>query len=123
MITVGALAQTATTLLAGCGGSSNNAAEPAAAEAPASIYEGTVKPADVTDDDWATALTPGDDDFQNMANETPEQLAKVCAEGVTIDPAANVQQSLALGGTAEEWTEVWETVFSNMVLASCSMAE
>ena len=124
MIAVGALALTATTLLAGCGGSSNDSADSAPAEAPTSIYEGTVKPADVTDDDWATAVTAGDDNFfQNMENATPEQLAKVCAEGATIDTAANVQTSLALGGTAEEWTQVWEKVISNMVLVSCSMAE
>lgn len=127
MIAVGALALTATTLLAGCGGSSSgatDAAEPAVAEAPASIFEGTVKPADVTDEAWATAVAAGDDDFfRNMGNATPEQLAKVCADGVTIDAAANVQTSLALGGTAEEWTQVWEKAFSNMVLVSCSMAE
>jgi hypothetical protein len=106
MIAVGALALTATTLLAGCGGSSNAASEaPAseapAVEAPASVFEGTVKPADVSDDDWATASAAGDDDFfKNMDTATPEQLAKVCADGVNIDPAANVQQALALGGNS-----------------------
>ena len=128
MIAVGALALTATTLLAGCGGSSTEAtpaAEPAAAEAPASIYEGTVKPADISDAVWERVVMKSDEEFfQKMATGTPEQLAKVCTDGfTTADPVANAQTSLALGGTLEEWTQVWETVLPNMVLVACSMAE
>ncbi len=128
MIAVGALALTATTLLAGCGGSSTEAtpaAEPAAAEAPASIYEGTVKPADISDAVWESIVMASDEEFfQKMATGTPEQLAKVCADGVgDTDPAASAQSSLASGGTLEEWTQVWEVVLPNMVLVACSMAE
>ena len=128
IVGVGAFALTATTLLAGCGGSSNEAtpsAEPAAAEAPASIYEGTVKPADISDADWESIVMASDEVFfQKMATGTPEQLAKVCADGVRdTDPAAGAQSSLAAGGTLEEWTQVWETVLANMQLVSCSMAE
>ena len=129
MIAVGALALTATTLLAGCGGSSTEAtpaAEPAAAEAPASIYEGTVKPADISDTDWESIVMASDEDFlQKIANATPEQIAKSCADGAgDTDAAAAAENSVAsLGGTLEEWTQVWETVLANMQLVSCSMAE
>ena len=59
MIAVGALALTATTLLAGCGSKSTEAtpaAEPAAAEAPTSVTDGMVKPAGVSDDQWTKLL-------------------------------------------------------------------
>jgi len=102
MIAVGALALTATTLLAGCGGSSDKAAEPAAAEsaaaeAPESIYEGTVKPADISDADWESIVMASDEDFlQKMANATPEQIAKLCADGAgDTDVAAAAENSLA----------------------------
>ena len=128
MFAVGALALTATTLLAGCGGSSTEAtpaAEPAAAEAPASIYEGTVKPADISDADWESIVMASDEVFfQKMATGTPEQLAKVCADGVgDTDPAASAQSSLATGGTLEEWMTVWAAMDSNLKVILCSMAE
>ena len=128
MIAVGALALTATTLLAGCGGSSTEAtpaAEPAAAKAPESIFEGTVKPADISDTDWESIVMASDEDFlQKIANATPEQIAKSCADGAgDTDAAAAAENSVALGGTLEEWTQVWEIVLPNMVLVACSMAE
>ena len=132
IVAVGALALTATTLLAGCGGGSTEAtlaaepaaAEPAAAEAPDSIFEGTVKPADISDGDWNSIVMVGDErNLQEMATATPEQFATACANGFGTDPAASAQDSLAYGGTLEEWTQVWETVFRNMVLMACSMAE
>ena len=128
MIAVGALALTATTLLAGCGGSSTEAtpaAEPAAAEAPESIFEGTVKPADISDTDWESIVMASDEDFlQKMANATPEQIAKACADGAgDTDAAVAAENSVALGGTLEEWTQNWEIVLTNMQLVSCSMAE
>ena len=132
IVAVGALALTATTLLAGCGGGSTEAtlaaepaaAEPAAAEAPDSIFEGTVKPADISDGDWNSIVMVVDErNLQEMATATPELFATACANGFGTDPAATAQDSLAYGGTLEEWTQVWETVFRNMVLMACSMAE
>ena len=132
IVAVGALALTATTLLAGCGGGSTEAtlaaepaaAEPAAAEAPDSIFEGTVKPADISDGDWNSIVMVVDErNLQEMATATPELFATACANGFGTDPAASAQDSLAYGGTLEEWTQVWETVFRNMVLMACSMAE
>ena len=60
MIAAGALAVTAT-LLAGCGGKSSEvtaastpaAPEPTAADVPTSVTDGLVKPAGVSDEDWA----------------------------------------------------------------------
>ena len=129
MVVVGALALTATTLLAGCGGSSSeatDAAEPAAVEAPATAWEGTVKPADVSDEDWATGVTTSNDQYsQYLAGLTPERLAEVCEQGIASDEklASDVQGSSALGGTVEEWTQAWETVYSNVSLMACSMTE
>lgn len=129
MIAVGALALTATTLLAGCGGSSSgatDAAEPAPVEAPASAWEGTVKPADVADEAWATGLAKGEDQAaQYLAGLTPEQLAQACEEGgASADKiAAEAQGASAIGGTVEEWTQVFETVYANTALMACSMAE
>jgi len=130
MVVMGALALTATTLLAGCGGSSSeatDAAEPAAVEAPATAWEGTVKPADVSDEDWATGVTTSNDEYsQYLAGLTPERLAEVCEQGIASDEklASDAQGSSALlGGTVEEWTQTWETVYSNVSLMACSMTE
>ena len=101
VIAAGALAVTATTLLAGCGGKSSEvtaastpaapesaAAEPAAAEpaapeptaadVPTSVTDGLVKPPGVSGEDWTgtlTILAQMDDVF---AGATPEEVAKVC---------------------------------------------
>lgn len=129
MVVMGALALTATTLLAGCGGSSSeatDAAEPAAVEAPATAWEGTVKPADVSDEAWAAGVTTSNDQVsQYLAGLTPEELAEVCEQGSASDEklASDVQASSALGGTVEEWTQAWETVYSNISLMACSMTE
>ena len=129
MIAVGALALTATTLLAGCGGSSTastSASEAPAAEAPASAWEGTVKPVDLADEDWATSVATSNDEWsQFLAGLAPERLAEVCEQGVASADklAADAQASTAIGGTVEEWTQVWETVYSNVGLMTCSMSE
>ena len=148
MVAVGALALTATTLLAGCGSNSTAStaapaaseapmseepaaseapmSEASAAEAPASAWEGTVKPADLSDEDWATGLATSEGEFsQYLAGLTPERLAEVCEQGVASADklAADAQASTAIGGTVEEWTQVWETVYSNVGLMACSMAE
>ena len=76
MIAVGALALTATTLLAGCGGSSTAstaAASAPAAEVPTSITEGMVKPADVSDENWLLLMESYE---EAVAEQTPEKFAQ-----------------------------------------------
>jgi len=101
---LGALALTATTLLAGCGSQSSEAtgaAEPAASEssapssaaaeapapesaaveAPASVIDGLVQPAGVSDDVWATfkeSVATIDLVFDGETG-TPEEYAELCS--------------------------------------------
>lgn len=104
MITVGAIALTATTLLAGCGGSSNDAAEPAepaASDATARVTDGLVKPADVSDENWAAVKEGFAKANGGLADLTPEQLAKWCEaeSGQTEGDAARAEESAEeLGG-------------------------
>ncbi len=147
-VAVGALALTAATLLAGCGGSSTAStaasaasepavseapaaseaavSEPAAAEVPATVWEGTVKPADVTDDGWATVqFALQYPTLADMANATPKELAEMCnapKNELAVVIADMVKEFSEGPGTAEEWTQVWETVFRNYQRMACSMA-
>ena len=124
MIAVGALALTATTLLAGCGGSSTAstaAASAPAAEVPTSITEGMVKPADVSDEKWLLLM----ESFEEIVGEmTPEAFAQGCAEGVVPVSEESVQKRIdTMGGTVEEWTAVLTKFGENFPLIACSMAE
>ena len=104
MIAVGGLTLTATTLLAGCGGSStastaasepaasespapssaapeSPAPEPAAPEAPASLIDGLVQPAGASDDGWATftgSVAEMDVLFDGETG-TPEEYSEMCS--------------------------------------------
>lgn len=128
-ILVGALALTATTLLAGCGGGSSDSAEPAAAEsaaveAPASISDGLVKPEGVDDAAWAATLEGFDKARDSLADLTPEDLAKACDAGPSDKNAARAEENANdMGGSVEEWVAVWEQVGVNISLMACSMAE
>ena len=158
MVAAGALALTATTLLAGCGGSSTapTAApaasepavsdapaasevavsepamseapvpEPAAADVPATVWEGTVKPADVTADGWATVQYALQyPTLADMANATPKELAEMCnaPKNELAVVIADIVKGFSEGpGTAAEWTQVLETVYRNYQLMACSMA-
>ena len=103
MIAVGGLTLAATTLLAGCGGSStastaasepaasespapssaapeSPAPEPAAPEAPASLIDGLVQPAGASDDGWATftgSVAEMDVLFDGETG-TPEEYSEMC---------------------------------------------
>ncbi len=128
MIAVGALALTATTLLAGCGGSSSAstaASEPAAAEAPASIFEGLVQPVGVPDEGW-TAWQGSVADLEDVvsAAESPEFLGKVCDEGLVSDKLGELaEKAAAIDGTSvKEWTQVLTTLYENIRLQACSLA-
>ena len=124
MIAVGALTLTATTLLAGCGGSSTAstpAAEPAAAAVPMTITEGMVKPADVSDENWQLSLEGYEETFAKL---TPEQLAAGCNEDPAPVSEERIQKRVDLmGGTAEEWATVMNLAAVNLVLLSCAAAE
>ena len=104
MIAVGGLTLAATTLLAGCGGSStastaasepaasespapssaapeSPAPEPAAPEAPASLIDGLVQPAGASDDGWATftgSVAEMDVLFDGETG-TPEEYSEMCS--------------------------------------------
>ena len=127
MIAVGALALTATTLLAGCGGSSTAstaASEPAAADAPVSLIEGLVKPTDVSDENWAATTEGFASAEEALADLTPEELASGCNKPTSQDDAARAEASAQeLGGSVEEWMTVWAALDSNLKVILCSMAE
>lgn len=104
MIAVGGLTLAATTLLAGCGGSStastaasepatsesptpssaapeSPAPESAAPEAPASLIDGLVQPAGASDDGWATftgSVAEMDVLFDGETG-TPEEYSEMCS--------------------------------------------
>ena len=151
MITAGALALTAATLLAGCGGSSTTvtqpaaasspaaespapssvapepaAGEPAAAEVPTSFADGLVKPADVSDENWAATTEGYTSAEEAMADFSPEEFAYVCNLPPTgqEDVAAQAEESAQrLGGSVEEWMTVWATFERNFYVLVCSRAE
>jgi hypothetical protein len=138
VIAAGALAVTATTLLAGCGGKSSEvtaastpaapesaaaepaapepaAAEPTAADVPTSVTDGLVKPPGVSDEDWTgtlTILAQMDDVF---AGATPEEVAKVCddfgpnnKETIAEQVASDAEQLAAKGAGGS--VEEWTVV-------------
>ena len=148
MIAAGALALAATTLLAGCGGKSSEvtaastpaaaepaapepaAAEPAAADVPTSVTDGLVKPAGLSDEDWAGALTILAQLDGEFAGTTPEELAKACDEFGPSNKEAIAEQvasdakdiAEAAGGSVEEWTVVYGRYYDNARIMACSMA-
>lgn len=153
MIAAGALALAATTLLAGCGGKSSEvtaastpaAAEPAApesaaaesaapesaaADVPTSVTDGLVKPAGLSDEDWAGALTILAQLDGEFAGTTPEELAKACDEFGPSNKEAIAEQvasdakdiAEAAGGSVEEWTVVYGRYYDNARIIGCSMA-
>ena len=128
MIAVGALALTATTLLAGCGGSSTAstaASEPAAADAPVSLIEGLVKPTDVSDENWAATTEGFASAEEALADVTPEELASGCNKPTSQEDVAAQAEASAqeLGGSVEEWLAFYAALNKNLTLIGCSMVE
>lgn len=128
MIAVGALALTATTLLAGCGGSSSAStvpAESAEVAAPASITEGLLKPADIADEQWALIVEGIGQGDLGFADLTPEELEDICKNPASQETTARRAEESAQewGGSVEGWSLVWATLDSNRSLMACSMAE
>jgi hypothetical protein len=155
MIAVGAIALTATTLLAGCGGGSTEdvpaaestpaasspAVESAAAEVPApesaavesaasdatvTLTDGLVRPADVSDENWAS-FTEVYEKSNPLADLTPEQLASACevepGEATSGDAARAEETAQELGGSVEEWMGVYSALGDNIILIACTMVE
>ena len=150
MIAAGALALTAATLLAGCGGSStastpasasaaasSTAAEPAAdepavasspaAEVPTSVADGLVQPAGVSDHDWAE-FTQLDTLDEVLKTWTPDEVSEICAmdkeelrSAIGYDDSNNVL--ISLGGTDEEWSAAIAKIGDNFQRMACSMAK
>ena len=121
MIAVGALALTATTLLAGCGGSSNDAPEAPAAEVPTSVFEGAVKPADVADETWASYTSQIEGALPTLPKDA---LAKACADGPPeVTESLGEQMAGSYGGTVEEWMQVITVQTENSRAIACSLAE
>ena len=155
MIAVGAFALTALALLAGCGGSSTAstpAAEPAAASSPAaesaaaevpapesaaasspaaevptSVNEGMVKPAGVSDHDWAE-FTQLDTLDEVLKTWTTDEVSEICAmdkeelrSAIGYDDSNNVL--ISLGGTDEEWSAAIAKIGDNFQRMACSMAK
>ncbi len=121
MIAVGAFALTATTLLAGCGSSSNDAPEAPAAEVPTSVFEGAVKPADVADETWATYTSQIDGGLPTLAKDA---LPKMCADGpVEVTESLGEEMAGSYGGTVEEWMQVMTVQTENSTALACSLSE
>ena len=89
------------------------------------MADGLVKPADVSDENWA-ATTEGYTSMEEvLADLSPEELAEGCNMPTgQEDVAAQAEESAQrLGGSVEEWMTVWATVESNLKVFVCSMAE
>jgi len=148
MTAVGALALTATTLLAGCGGGSTEAVpaaestpaasspavESAAAEVPTSVLDGLVQPAGASDDSWAAMIEPmaGMDDLIKSAKpEDISDYSEMCAmdkeelrASIGLDDPELIDSAVSnAGGTAEEWSAVFAKFEDNLQRIACSMAK
>ena len=153
MIAVGALALTATTLLAGCGGSStastaasspaaespapssaapeslaveSAAPESAAPEVPTSVTDGLVKPAGLSDEAWAGLEEVFSEIGEGLSSATQEEIQKACDDPTSlldVDSEAKEMADAAGAGTVEEWTAVYSGLVKNVRLLACTMVE
>ena len=143
MIAVGALALTATTLLAGCGGSStastaasspaaespaveSAAPESAAPEVPTSVTDGLVKPADLSDEVWAGQKEVFSEISEALSSAPQEEIQKACDDPTSlldVDSEAKEMADAAGAGTVEEWTAVYSGLVKNVRLLACTMVE
>ena len=153
MIAVGALALTATTLLAGCGGSStastaasspaaespapssaapespaveSAAPESAAPEVPTSVTDGLVKPAGLSDEAWAGLEEVFSEIGEGLSSATQEEIQRACDDPTSlldVDSEAKEMADAAGAGTVEEWTAVYSGLVKNVRLLACTMVE
>jgi len=137
IVGVGALALAATTMLAGCGGSSSTAvtvstppalespavAAPAAA-LPASVLDGVVQPAGSGDMMWPLFEENFVDAYDMTADLLPEQLSVYC--GIDVDSVAMREEAefwAAGGGTVEEWQSALMKVSDNFYRLACARSK
>ena len=153
MIAAGALALTATTLLAGCGGSStastaasspaaespapssaaaespapeSAAPESAAPEVPTSVTDGLVKPADLSDEVWAGQKEVFSEISEALSSAPQEEIQQACDDPTSlldVDSEAKEMADAAGAGTVEEWTAVFSGLVKNVRLLACTMVE
>lgn len=126
-VVFGVLAFTASTLVAGCGGSAtgtaSSTASSTAAQIPTSILDGLVKPADVSDDWWSKVTAQLVETEKAMASGSTEDAATYCAS--TDDKIGNLPEEFAVGaegGTPDEWRQVLTVAFKNLQAMACAKA-
>jgi hypothetical protein len=135
MIAVGALALTATTLLAGCGGSSTastpaSASASAAAEVPTSVLDGVVQPSSVSDDVWAEFTNQLAAMDEALKTVTPDEVSEICAldkeelrASIGFDDSQLATFASGLGGSVEEWSAASAKYADNTQRIACSLAK
>ena len=137
IVGVGALALAATTMLAGCGGSSTTAVtvstppaleSPAvaspAAELPASVLDGVVRPAGSGEMMWPVFEENFVEAYDMTADLLPEQLSVYCA--VDLASAATWKEAefwAGGGGTVEEWQAALMKVSDNFYRLACARSK
>ena len=132
IVAVGAFALAATTMLAGCGGSSTTAvtvstppavASPAA-EVPASVLDGVVRPAESGDMMWPVLAKNFVNAYDMTADLLPEQLSVYC--GVDVASVATREEAefwAGGGGTVEEWQSALMKVSDNFYRLACARSK
>jgi hypothetical protein len=101
------------------------AVESAASDATVTLTDGLVRPADVSDENWAS-FTEVYEKSNPLADLTPEQLASACEResGETSGDAARAEETAQeLGGSVEEWMGVYSAIGENIILIACTMVE
>jgi len=121
-VVFGVLAFTASTLVAGCGGSATGTGSSTSAQIPTSILDGLVKPADVSDDWWSKVTAQLVETEKAMASGSTEDAATYCAS--TDDKIGNLPEEYAIGteGTPDEWRQVLTAAFKNLQAMACAKA-
>jgi hypothetical protein len=133
MTAVGALALTATTVLAGCGGSSTAstaASASAAAEVPTSVVDGLVKPAGVSDDVWVEYTNQLAAMDEVLKTVTPDEVSEICAmdkeeirASIGFDDSQIATFASGVGGSVEEWSAADAKYADNTQRIACSLAK
>ena len=132
VIAVAALTLTATNLLTGCGSKSTTgvtASTPAAlaspaAELPASVLDGVVRPAESGDMMWPVLAKNFVNAYDMTADLLPEQLSVYCA--VDLASAATWKEAefwAGRDGTVEEWQSALMKVSDIFYRLACARSK
>jgi hypothetical protein len=127
-IAAGALALTATTLLAGCGGSST--ASTPAPEVPTSVLDAVVQPAGVSEDVWAAFTNQLAAMDEALKTVTPDEVSEICAmdkeeirASIGFDDSQIATFASGVGGSVEEWSAASAKYADNTQRIACSLAK